>query len=194
MTSITVTSQPGREVHSHHHLSCGSLCLHKQICIMPTSLLTLLIVKTKNLIKSHRGSAGKESACNVGDLCSIPGLGRSWRRERLPTALFWHRRIPWMSIGLQRVRHNRATFTHSREIKDALQKRTQVEGRVVTVNLLLFLRDLQQYTMSQILCTFVPFSFPPNSLSGDSIKIIPWLWLAPATSYLRSSFHFELLW
>ena len=22
------------------------------------------------------GSAGKESACNVGDLCSIPGLGR----------------------------------------------------------------------------------------------------------------------
>ena len=23
------------------------------------------------------GSAGKESACNAGDLCSIPGLGRS---------------------------------------------------------------------------------------------------------------------
>ena len=23
------------------------------------------------------GSEGKESACNVGDLCSIPGLGRS---------------------------------------------------------------------------------------------------------------------
>ena len=23
------------------------------------------------------GSVGKESACNVGDLCSIPGLGRS---------------------------------------------------------------------------------------------------------------------
>ena len=23
------------------------------------------------------GSAGKESTCNVGDLCSIPGLGRS---------------------------------------------------------------------------------------------------------------------
>ena len=26
---------------------------------------------------SHHGSAGKESACNVGDLGSIPGLGRS---------------------------------------------------------------------------------------------------------------------
>ena len=32
------------------------------------------------------GSAGKESACNAGDLGLIPGLGRfPWRRERLPT-------------------------------------------------------------------------------------------------------------
>ena len=54
------------------------------------------------------------------------------------------------------------TFTHSHEIKDALQKRTQVEGKVVTVTLLL-LRDLQQYMKSQILCTFVPFSFPAVS-------------------------------
>ena len=29
-----------------------------------------------------RGSAGKESACNVGDLGSIPGLGRSPREEK----------------------------------------------------------------------------------------------------------------
>ena len=36
------------------------------------------------------GSAGKESACTVGDLGSIPGLGRSpWRREWLPTPVFW---------------------------------------------------------------------------------------------------------
>ena len=40
------------------------------------------------------GSAGKESACNAGDLGSIPGLGRSlgkipWRRDRLPTPVFW---------------------------------------------------------------------------------------------------------
>ena len=36
------------------------------------------------------GSAGKESSCNVGDLGSIPGLGRSpWRMERLPTPVFW---------------------------------------------------------------------------------------------------------
>ena len=35
------------------------------------------------------GSDGKESACSVGDLGSIPGLGRSpWRREQLPTPVF----------------------------------------------------------------------------------------------------------
>ena len=36
------------------------------------------------------GSAGKESSYNVGDLDSIPVLGRSPReRERLPTPVFW---------------------------------------------------------------------------------------------------------
>ena len=35
------------------------------------------------------GSADKESACNAGDLDSIPGLGRfPWRRERLPSPAF----------------------------------------------------------------------------------------------------------
>ena len=34
-------------------------------------------------------SAGKESACNAGDLGSILGLGRSpWRRERLSIPVF----------------------------------------------------------------------------------------------------------
>ena len=36
------------------------------------------------------GLAAKESTCSVGDLGSIPGLGRfPWRRERLPTPVFW---------------------------------------------------------------------------------------------------------
>ena len=43
------------------------------------------------------GSAGKESACNAGDLSSIPGFGKiPWRRERLPTPVFW----PGESHGL----------------------------------------------------------------------------------------------
>ena len=33
-------------------------------------------------------SADKESVCNIGDPGSIPGLGRSRRRDRLPTPVF----------------------------------------------------------------------------------------------------------
>ena len=40
------------------------------------------------------GSTSKESACNVRDPGSIPGLGRfSWRRERLPTPVFYQTHI-----------------------------------------------------------------------------------------------------
>ena len=36
------------------------------------------------------GSAGKESACNAGDLGSIPGLGRSpGEGKGYPTPVFW---------------------------------------------------------------------------------------------------------
>ena len=35
------------------------------------------------------GSDGKESTCNVGGLSSIPGLGRSLGREKLPISVFW---------------------------------------------------------------------------------------------------------
>ena len=34
------------------------------------------------------GSEGIESACNAGDLGSIPGLGSTWKREWLPTLVF----------------------------------------------------------------------------------------------------------
>ena len=34
------------------------------------------------------GSYGKESACNAGELGSIPGSVRSWRREWLPNPVF----------------------------------------------------------------------------------------------------------
>ena len=34
-------------------------------------------------------SAGKESACNAGDTSLIPGSEDPWRRDRLPTPLFW---------------------------------------------------------------------------------------------------------
>lgn len=95
--SITATSHPGREVQARHHLSYGSLYFRQQIHIMPTSLLTLLTVKTKNpyyatswnkgcIIKMHTDgrkschhdspslSQGPSAICDVSDslyICSL---------------------------------------------------------------------------------------------------------------------------
>ena len=66
--------------------------LKKKTLPSPPELFKLLI--TLLLFIGARGfpgsSTGKESACNAGDPGSIPGSGRSpWRRERLPTPVFW---------------------------------------------------------------------------------------------------------
>ena len=49
------------------------------------------------------GSAGNESACNVGDLGSIPGLGRSLEKGKATHSSIVAWRIPWT---VQRVRHD----------------------------------------------------------------------------------------
>ena len=54
------------------------------------------------------GSNGKESACSVGDLGSITGLGRvPWRREWQPTPVFLAGESPWTEEpgGLQCMGH-----------------------------------------------------------------------------------------
>ena len=54
---------------------------------------------TPVLLGFSGGSADKESACNVGDWDSVPGLGRSPGDENSSThcgVLAW--RIPWMYI------------------------------------------------------------------------------------------------
>ena len=68
------------------------------------------------------GSEVKESACNVGDLGSIPGSGRSPGERngnllQLPCSSILAWRVPWteehgglQSTGSQRVRHD-FTFT-----------------------------------------------------------------------------------
>ena len=63
------------------------------------------------------GSVAKESAYNVEDLRSIPGLGRSpgWGKDYTRSSILaW--RIPRTveSLRSQRVRHNLATFTFTR--------------------------------------------------------------------------------
>ena len=65
------------------------------------------------------GSVGKESACNVGHLGSIPGLGDPLEKELAThsSTLAW--KIPWtkepsrlQSMGSQKVGHNSGDFTH----------------------------------------------------------------------------------
>ena len=46
------------------------------------------IYPTRKCLGFPCDSTGKESACNVGDLGSIPGLGRS-PGEGIPTPVFW---------------------------------------------------------------------------------------------------------
>ena len=60
-----------------------------------------------------RGSAGKESACSVGDLGSISGLGRSPGEVNGNLLLFLPGESPWteepgrlQTTGLQRVGHD----------------------------------------------------------------------------------------
>ena len=67
------------------------------------------------------GSEGKVSVCNVGDLGSIPGLGRSPGEGMAVQSSILAWRIPWMeepgglqSTGSQRVGHGSVTeHTHS---------------------------------------------------------------------------------
>ena len=61
------------------------------------------------------GSAGKESACNAGGLGSIPGLGRfPWRRERLPTPVFWPGEFH--GVAKSQTRLSDFHFTHTQEM------------------------------------------------------------------------------
>ena len=58
------------------------------------------------------GSAGKESACNAGDLGLIPGLGRSpGEGKGYPLQYSGLKNsMDCQSMGSQRVRHNWAIF------------------------------------------------------------------------------------
>ena len=60
------------------------------ICLAHQTSSSVLSHWFKNSLGFPGGSEGKASACNVGDMGLIPGLGRNpWRRERLPIPVFW---------------------------------------------------------------------------------------------------------
>ena len=51
--------------------------------------------RTRLMRLGSSGSAGKESAYNVGDLGSIPGLGRSLEKGKATHSSILAWRIPW---------------------------------------------------------------------------------------------------
>ena len=61
------------------------------------------------------GSPGKESTCNVGDVGSIPGLGRFLGEGNgyLHQYSGLENSMDYISMGSQRVRHNRVTFKNN---------------------------------------------------------------------------------
>ena len=64
-------------VHSQHKIQLGSFV---SFDFYWYSEIQLLLYSCVNYLYGFKiGSAGKESACNVGDLVLIPGLGRSPR-------------------------------------------------------------------------------------------------------------------
>jgi len=74
------------------------------------------------------GSDGKESTCNVGDLGSICGLGRSPGKGKGYPLQYSCPEISWteepgrlQSTGSQRVRHNWVTFTFTTFINNYLK-------------------------------------------------------------------------
>ena len=71
------------------------------------------------------GSAGKESACNAGDLGLIPGLGRSpGEGSGYPLQYSGLENSVDYSMGSKRVRHDWATFTFTPEIRPRVCHRT----------------------------------------------------------------------
>ena len=88
------------------------------------------------------GSAGKESACNVGDLVSILGWADPLEKGKAAHSSILAWRIPWteepgrlQSMGSQRVGHDWVTFTSSRE---SSQPRDQPRSPTLQADSLLF--------------------------------------------------------
>jgi len=74
-------------------------------CHLTPSSLWFYIDLMKSLLPG--GSDGKESTCNLGDLGSVPGLGRSpGEGNGYPLQYFCLEPGRIQSMGSQRVRHN----------------------------------------------------------------------------------------
>ena len=120
------------------------------------------------------GSAGKESACNVGDLGLIPVGKIPWRREPLPTPVFW----PGEFHGLYSPWGHKELDTN-----EQLSLRRQVISELRLCKLEKR-RFLQKATASKLLFKSLAFfseqqSFMPSR--WDGIKGELWLSLVPGS-------------
>ena len=78
---------------------------------------TSSLTEWHTLLGFHCGSAGKESACHVGDLGLVPGLGRSpWRRERLPNPVLWPGEVHGVAKSWTRLNDFCFHFTHVKNV------------------------------------------------------------------------------
>ena len=101
-------------VHCKIFSSIPGLNLLKFSCDNQKYLQTLPNVSWKGKLPLPCGSDGKESAWNLGDFRSIPGLGSiPWRKACQSTPVFLPGESPWteepgglQSMGSQRVRHD----------------------------------------------------------------------------------------
>ena len=87
------------------------------------------------------GSDSKESACSVGDLGSIPGLGRSpGGGHGNPLPIFLPGESPWTeepgglpSMGLQRVGHVWATKNSTVQRSETVSESLRFESYLVSI-------------------------------------------------------------
>ena len=84
-----------------------NICMYKKVKILSKGIITPFVPGFPG------DSDGKVSACNVGDLGSIPGSGIFLKKGIATHSSILAWRIPWteepgglQSMGSQRVRHN----------------------------------------------------------------------------------------
>ena len=132
----------------------------------PSGLLNVWIIITANIFSAYYapgGSDSKESACNAGDLGSIPGLGRtpgeghgnSLQYSCLENPVDGGKPGGLPSMGLQRVRHDWATKHSTAQVLSS----SLVYREDITYTALLFAFFSQQWTMN-------------NGFSCQKIKIM----------------------
>ena len=102
-------------------LTVYKIISHKEILSSARNIAQEIFNSSKWSMGFHGGSDGKESACNAGDLGSIPRSGRFPGGEGMTThsnILAW--KIPWIeepgglqSMGSQRVGHDRSDLAHT---------------------------------------------------------------------------------